>query len=92
MIIDRDGPQAPMPGQARDDQIREVARDVRANHACAHTHPWTKIQRPWQRCENCRDDLEWFIYECPDCRLRVCRWCRDGYVIIVIRFAKYLQI
>lgn len=91
MLVDRDGPQAPVPGQARDDHIRDVARDVRANYACIHSHPWTEI-RGFHRCENCRYNLYLFIFECPDCRLRVCRWCRDGYVIILTRRVKCLLI
>lgn len=88
-IIDRDEVQAPMPGQARHHQIQEVARDLRANYACAHNHIWwTLIERPWQRCENCRDELEDYVFECPDCRLRVCRWCSEGYVSMVIKSCK----
>lgn len=77
MLIDRDGPQVPGLGQARDDQINEVARRVRANYACPHPGAWTRIERP-HHCETCRDFLDRYILECPDCQLRVCKWCRDG--------------
>ena len=36
MLIDRDGPQNPVPGAARNNRIQEVAREVRANHGCTH--------------------------------------------------------
>ncbi len=68
-IVDRDGPRAR--GEARDAEVREVARAVEANHAC--THPSTlQVRQGNLRCEACREVQDIYVNECPTCRLREC--------------------
>ncbi|CAL8580482.1 hypothetical protein XPA_006203 [Xanthoria parietina] len=78
MLIDRDRLQPlVLPTAIRDERIREATRNLRENHGCTHNDTWTKLYGFFQ-CENCLYDLYVYIFDCSDCRLRVCRWCRDG--------------
>ncbi|KAL1893926.1 hypothetical protein Sste5346_006067 [Sporothrix stenoceras] len=58
----------------RADMIRREQDNLVANHQCAHAN-WGSRQGRYQ-CEECRDYLPSFIYECRQCRIMACRRCR----------------
>ncbi|GAP89465.1 putative IBR finger domain protein [Rosellinia necatrix] len=55
-------------------RIRLIAEDLRENHECVHEHWSSRSGR--QRCEECHDVMPIFIYECRQCHIMACRYCR----------------
>ncbi|KAL8926218.1 MAG: hypothetical protein Q9208_003121 [Pyrenodesmia sp. 3 TL-2023] len=74
-IVNRDGAQAA--GAAQDVQVQQAAQNLRANHACRHDRLyWTRVEEGDLRCEDCETRQRTFIYECPNCHVRMCAECR----------------
>ncbi|OLN81204.1 putative E3 ubiquitin-protein ligase ARI5 [Colletotrichum chlorophyti] len=55
-------------------RVETEARNLQQNHQCTHT-TWRSRQGGF-RCEECREHLPWYIYECTRCRIYACRRCR----------------
>lgn len=61
--------------EARAGLIANVVHQLRENPECDR-HAWKCIRGPHD-CEHCNWFAPEFSYECKNCRLRVCRVCRN---------------
>lgn len=57
--------------------VAAVAEGLRQNHDCQGNHNWM-FTRGGNRCDECTDFLQTFIFRCSWCRMQVCRRCRDN--------------
>jgi len=78
MLLDRaerlvDRQQMPE-GEDRMARVEEAARMLEENHNCDHTE-FSKIMGQFE-CDECHDHLTRFIYQCQQCRIDLCWWCR----------------
>ncbi|KAI0377895.1 hypothetical protein F5Y04DRAFT_167402 [Hypomontagnella monticulosa] len=75
-VIDHDNLlQALQPEQeAQRRRIAELMEDLRENHECDHDR-WFSRGGPCE-CEECGDVMPVFIYECRQCHIMACRYCR----------------
>ncbi|OTB02472.1 hypothetical protein M426DRAFT_62150 [Hypoxylon sp. CI-4A] len=67
----RNGAHAQAPQEQR---VQRVMDNLRINHECEHER-WTGRKGP-RRCEECRKVMPVFIYECRQCQIMACRFCR----------------
>ncbi|KAI3323796.1 hypothetical protein HD806DRAFT_495616 [Xylariaceae sp. AK1471] len=61
---------------ARQAGIGRIVENLRVNHECNHQQ-WRHL-RGARRCEECRDMMPLFIYECEQCNIAACRRCKDN--------------
>ncbi|KAL2063577.1 hypothetical protein VTL71DRAFT_5382 [Oculimacula yallundae] len=57
-------------GPARQEQVAAIAREVFENHECDHDE-WERIDGE-EDCEECGDELPYFIWRCRDCDFDAC--------------------
>ncbi|GAB1742917.1 hypothetical protein NU219Hw_g8619t1 [Hortaea werneckii] len=59
--------------------VQAAAQRLRNNITCDHEHAYNIVN--WRRfefaahCEECRERMPYYIFECRLCHLRCCRWC-----------------
>ncbi|KAI1661645.1 IBR finger domain-containing protein [Daldinia decipiens] len=58
----------------QDVDIGRIVTDLRENHECGHSS-W-RYRSGNYRCEECRDTLPSYIFECCQCNIMACRRCR----------------
>ncbi|KAI0850910.1 hypothetical protein F5Y00DRAFT_251917 [Daldinia vernicosa] len=58
----------------RDANIGRIVTNLRENHECGH-FSW-RYRSGTYRCEECRDTLREYIFECRQCNIMACRMCR----------------
>lgn len=58
----------------RDRLIRRKMENILETHDCNH-ESWL-YRRDSRRCDGCREDLPDYLYQCLQCRFRVCRRCK----------------
>ncbi|KAK3396904.1 hypothetical protein B0T20DRAFT_357038 [Sordaria brevicollis] len=73
--VNRDANGARLPVRERQARVQAAAQYLLQNHECVHNGRWTS-RRGRHQCEECRDWLPEFIYECQQCRVLACRRCR----------------
>ncbi|KAK4226406.1 hypothetical protein QBC38DRAFT_230656 [Podospora fimiseda] len=61
-------------GRQRAALVEQERRHLIENHECQHRSWTSRFGR--HRCEECRDWLPTYIYECQQCRIMACRRCR----------------
>lgn len=72
--VNRDAGGRRLPEQVGQQLVAAAAQHLIVNHQCNH-EDWGMLEGPHQ-CEQCRDFLPAYLYECRQCRLAVCRRCR----------------
>ncbi|CAK1354574.1 uncharacterized protein RHO25_001636 [Cercospora beticola] len=55
--------------------VNAVADHLREHHECEHPS-YQRVHEPWLVCEDCGDELPYFIYRCRQCLLQQCARCR----------------
>lgn len=73
-LVDRDVGGIRMEDADRAVRVERERYNLVENHQCSHQR-WRSRNGSFQ-CEECRDQLPQFIYECRDCRILACRRCR----------------
>ncbi|CZR48791.1 uncharacterized protein FPRO_03888 [Fusarium proliferatum ET1] len=73
-IANRDGNFGQMNARARQARIEQERLNLIQNHECTH-RTWN-YRGGRHRCEECRDVLPHYIFECPQCHVMACRRCR----------------
>ena len=73
-IVDRDARGQQMNPARRAGLLERERHNVIASHQC--THATWRCQYGQQRCEECRQMLPRYIFECCQCRILACRRCR----------------
>ncbi|KAF4992137.1 hypothetical protein FDECE_13808 [Fusarium decemcellulare] len=68
-IVDRAGQ---IDERARQIRVEQERHNLMENHECTHQN-WRWRPGP-HRCEECRDVLRQFIYECRQCHIMACLW------------------
>ncbi|XXG96405.1 hypothetical protein Hte_002687 [Hypoxylon texense] len=58
----------------RPQRVEQIVDNLRTDHECAHTS-WFSRRGPCE-CEECLDVMPIFIYECRQCHIMACRFCR----------------
>ncbi|KAH7391262.1 hypothetical protein BKA64DRAFT_626226 [Cadophora sp. MPI-SDFR-AT-0126] len=61
-------------GPARQHQVAAIARAVIENHECDHDD-WERVDGEWE-CDECGDELPFFIWRCTQCDIDACTRCR----------------
>ncbi|KAI1745308.1 hypothetical protein F4680DRAFT_98806 [Xylaria scruposa] len=64
----------PVAQVVRERGIQTIMEHLRENHECDHDR-WRSLQGEYE-CEECFEIMPQFIYECRQCSIMVCRWCR----------------
>ncbi|KAI0020947.1 hypothetical protein F4780DRAFT_790655 [Xylariomycetidae sp. FL0641] len=59
----------------REAAVVRIAEHLRERHECEHRGWWDKVEGRHE-CEECHDELPYYILECPQCALRACIRCR----------------
>ncbi|TVY78384.1 ATP-dependent RNA helicase DEAH11-like chloroplastic protein [Lachnellula suecica] len=62
------------PGPARQEQVAAVARQLVILHDCEHEE-FTKVYGEYE-CDECSDEMPWYINRCDQCDIEVCNMCR----------------
>ncbi|KAF5535507.1 IBR finger domain-containing protein [Fusarium mexicanum] len=73
-IVNRDDNAGQMNARARQARVEQERLNLIQNHECTH-RTWT-YRGGRHRCEECRDVLPHYIFECPQCHVMACRRCR----------------
>ncbi|KAI1352820.1 hypothetical protein F5Y01DRAFT_324069 [Xylaria sp. FL0043] len=60
--------------ETRTAEIGRIMEHLVQNHECGHWE-WISRRGP-RRCEECRQSMPLFIYECRNCSIMACRRCR----------------
>jgi hypothetical protein len=72
-VVAHHQPQPANPGERA--QILAAAHNVVAGrHICAHIS-WERVDGEWE-CDECGDDLPYFIWRCEVCEIDACTRCR----------------
>lgn len=74
VIVNRDPNAQFLDDHRRAALLERARRNLVEHHEC--THPSWASRSGSHRCEQCRDVLPIFIYECRRCRILACRRCR----------------
>jgi hypothetical protein len=61
--------------EALNQQIQQVANQLRANYECRHRAGWVHTPRAG-RCEECHDYLRQYLFRCSACQFMACNRCR----------------
>ncbi|KAH6711589.1 hypothetical protein BKA61DRAFT_486555 [Leptodontidium sp. MPI-SDFR-AT-0119] len=59
---------------ARQQQVAAIVREVMENHECDHDE-WERYDGEYE-CDECGDELPYFIWRCTDCDIVACSRCR----------------
>ncbi|KFY00532.1 hypothetical protein O988_03272 [Pseudogymnoascus sp. VKM F-3808] len=62
---------------ARDALVARTAQNLHDNHECNHNE-WRYVHVGGRRCEECRQTLSQFIFECRRCQLQACKRCKNN--------------
>lgn len=76
IIADRDAPNLAADNPERVGLVAAAADMLRDRHNCEHVH--FDFVRGEHDCELCHQTLPVFIMECGQCRIQVCRRCRNN--------------
>ncbi|KAI9669472.1 MAG: hypothetical protein M1817_004697 [Caeruleum heppii] len=76
-MVARDPARAPAAAAgagAREEHVRQIQDRLRARHGCNH-RSWIRREGP-RRCDECRQQLPLFAFECDRCHIWACQRCR----------------
>ena len=73
-VVDRDVGGEELAPALRARLVARQRRNLVVNHRCGHA-VWRSLSGA-HRCDECRDVLPEYIYECTRCRILACRTCR----------------
>ncbi|KAG7048394.1 IBR finger domain-containing protein [Colletotrichum scovillei] len=76
VLVNREAGAIDLNAAARARRVEREARNLVAHHECLHD-TWMRRNGSF-RCEECRDRLPEYIYECAQCRIHACHRCRHN--------------